>query len=253
MSEYAPIWTSITDIERFLQIDLDADTKPSDGEVLEFIDEVEASMTKERWGTQTAVSGTAIDISPTGAISQGSVAWWLQGLPDGEMGRVAIPQFLPIVSVTSGSVYRNNADLSNAPSMELLVCKDNLPGASDTDFMMIKKVNHKTGNDDGIALYFYNNIPTAGRRRITAEWVYGYNIATKILREYATLKVCEKVILARLFSGQPMNVATFDGGGMNVYVNTQFEVQQAYIDKRTAEIERRHFPQEFPIATVQGI
>ena len=253
MSEYAPVWTSVQDIERFLQIDLDADTKPSDGEVLAFIEEVEESMAEERWGTQTAVSGTVMDIHPTGAIGRGSVAWWLQGLPSGDVGRVAIPPFIPIVSVTSGSVFKNDAPLSNTPDMELLKCKDNLPGADDTDFMIVKKFNHKTGNHDGIAFYFYHDIPTAGRRRVTGGWVYGYNVNTKILREYATLKVCEKVILARLFSGQPMNVVSYTGGDMDSWVNTQFEVQMSYINTRCKEIEKRHFPSELPIATVQGV
>jgi len=253
MSEYSVLWASIDSVERFLQIDLDANTKPSDGEVLSFIEEVETSMTKERWGTQTAVSGTVMDIHPTDTINRGSVAWWLQGLPEAESGRMAIPPFLPIVSVTSGSVFKNDAGLGDTPDMELLVCKDNLPGADNTDFMIVKKFNHKTGNHDGIAFYFYHDIPAAGRRRVTGAWVYGYNVDTKILREYATLKVCEKVILARLFSGQPMNVASYTGGDMNAYVNTQFEVQLAYINTRCEAIEKRHFPSEIAIATVQGI
>jgi len=253
MSEYETKWVDIEDIERFLQINLDADTKPSDGEVLAFIDEVESGMLRERWGTQTAVSGTVMDVSPTAAVGRGSVAWFIQGLPESEVGRTIIPPYTPIVSVTSGSFYKNDATLDSAPDTELLVCKDNLPGAANTDFMVVKKFNHKTGNYDGIAFYFFHDIPYAGRRRVTGGYVYGYNINTKILREYAMLKVCEKVIFARLFSAQPTNVATYEGGDLNSYVNTQFDVQMAYIDKRTEEIAKKHFPVEFAIATVQGV
>jgi len=250
MSEYSPQWCQIQDIERFLQIDIDAGTKPSDGEVLSFIEEVEASILEEGWGTQTAVSGTVIDVNPIDALSRGSVAWWSQGLPGTSQGLVVIPPYLPIVSVTSGAFFKNDNSLDQAPNWTILDCKDNVPAAADTDFMMIKKFNHKTGNYDGIGFHFYGDAPSAGSRRLSGGWVYGYNIDTKILREYATLKTCEKVILARLFSGQPANIVSFTGGDMNSWVNTQFEVQLSYIEKRCDEIRKRHYPEPLPIATL---
>jgi len=253
MSEVTTRWTSITDIERFLQITIDANTKPSDGDVLDFIEEVETDMLKEGWGSQTAGSGTVITVEPTHALSRGSVAWWVQGLPETEEGRLVIPPYRPVISVTSGSFFHNDNSLSEAPSWELLDCKDNVPSASDTDFIVVKKENHKTGNYDGMAFYFYNNMPNAGSHTLSGGWTYGYNLDTKILREYATLKTCEKVILARLFSGQPMNIASFTGGDMNSWVNTQFEVQISYIRTRCDEIRRRHYPEPIPIATIQGL
>jgi len=166
---------------------------------------------------------------------------------------VVVPPYKPVVSVTSGSFYRNKATLSDTPDWEILICKDNLFGADETDFMTVKRYNHKTGNYDGVAFYFYHDIPTAGRRRVTGGWVYGYNLDSKILQEYATLKVCEKVILARLFSGNPMNLASFTGGDINSYVNTQYEAQLAWIAQRCEKLEKDHFPTEVPIATMQGI
>jgi len=252
MSEYDPRWCELEDIERFLQIDLDADTKPSDGEVLLFIEETETSILKEGWGTQTAVSGTVMDVQPTHAVSRGSVAWWIQGLPESEHGRIVIPPYLPIVSVTSGAFFKNDNSLNQAPNWTLLDCKEDIPNATDTDFLIIRKFNHKTGNNDGIGFYFFNNVPTAGSRRLSGGYVYGHNIDSKILREYATLKVCEKVILARLFSGQPMNIVSYTGGDMNSWVNTQFQVQLAYIRERCEEIKKLHFPEPLPIAVIQG-
>jgi len=252
MSEVTTRWTSIQDVERFLQVTLDANSKPSDAEVLDFIDEIESGILKEGWGTQTAVSGTVLDVDPTSAISRGSVAWWTQGLPENSQGRVVIPPYKPIISVISGSFFKDESSLSQAENWTLLNCKDNIPSITDTDFMILKKENHKTGNFDGIAFYFYNNQPAAGYRKLSGGWVYGYNVDTKILREYATLKVCEKVILARLFSGQPMNIASFTGGDMEGWINTQFQVQMAYIQQRCDEIKKRHFPEEIAIATIQG-
>jgi len=253
MSEVTTRWTTIQDVERFLQIVLDANSKPSDGEVLDFIEEVESGRLKEGWGTQTAVSGTVLNVEPTSAMSKGSIGWWLADFPELEQGRLVIPPYRPIVSVTSGAFFKDESSLSQAENWTLLDCKDNVPNVTGTDFMTLKKENHKTGNFDGIAFYFYNNLPAAGYRKLSGGWVYGYNVDTKILREYSTLKVCEKVILARLFSGQPMNIASFTGGDMNSWVNTQFQVQLAYIQQRCDEIRKRHLPEEMPIATIQGL
>jgi hypothetical protein len=253
MSEVTTRWTSVEDIERYLQIDLDSNTKPSNAQVLDFIEEVENDMLKEGWGSQTAVSGTIILVEPTHAVSRGSVAWWIQGLPETEQGRLVVPPYRPIITVTSGAFFKNDNSLSEAPNWELLDCKDNVPAATDTDFTIIKKENHKTGNYDGIALYFYNEVPNAGSHTLSGGWTYGYNLDTKILREYATLKTCEKVILARLFSGQPMNIASYTGGDMNSWINTQYEVQLAWIKARCDEIRKRHLPEELPVATLQGI
>jgi len=250
---YTPVYTSEADIERYLSISISTATTPTTAQTLDFIEEVETSMLKQGWGTQTAVSGTVMDVHPTHAVSRGTVAWWLQGLPATTHGRVVVPPYLPIVSVTSGAFFKNDAGLSSTPDWELLTCKDNLPGAADTDFMIVKKYNHKTGNYDGIAFSFYHDIPSAGSRRLSGGYVYGYNVDTKILREYATLKVCEKIILARLYSGQPMNVVSMTGGDMNSWINTQFDIQMVYIRTRCEEIEKKHLPEPLPIATLQGV
>jgi len=174
-------------------------------------------------------------------------------LPETTQGRLVFPTYKPIVSVTSGSFYRNKASLSDTPDPELLICKDNLPGADDTDFLIARQYNHKTGNNDGVAFYFYHDIPSAGRRRISGAWVYGYNLDSKILREYATLQVCKKVILAKLMAGEPIGLSTYRGPDLEEYTNTQAEVLMGYINARLEEIEDKHFPEPLPIAAVQGI
>ena len=186
-------------------------------------------------------------------MAHGSIKWFLSGMPASEAGTIVIPPHMPIISVASGTFHRNKAGLTDAPDVELLVCKDNLPDADDTDFLIVKEYNSKTDTHLGVALFFYNKAPSPGYNRLNGSWVYGYNIDSNILQEYATLKVCEKVMLARINSAQPMGLATFTGGDPTGFVNTQYEAQLRYIDGRCEEIERRHFPKDVAIGVVQGI
>jgi len=250
---YTPKWTSEARVEALLQIDITSATDPNSTELLDWIEEVETSMLADNLGTQTTPSLTEFDVPPSHALAKETIGWFHAGLPESTQGRIVVPPYVPIVSVNSGTVSRNKASLNQAPDWELLKAKDNFPSDSDTDFMILYEVDKKTGKRLGFAFYFYNNIPEAGYRRLRGTWVYGHNVDSEILREYATLKVAEKVILARLFSAQPMNLASYTGGDMNTYVNTQFEVQLEWIRQRIGEIEKRHFPRDIPIAVLQDV
>ena len=250
---YVPKFCEETDVERYLSISISTATTPTTAQTLDFIKEVETGMLKRGWGSQTVVSGTTMTVPPSGGISYGSVKWFLSGLPAAEGGSLVIPPHLPIISVTSGTFHRNKAGLTETPDWDLLVCKDNLPDAADTDFLIVKEYNSKTDTYVGVALYFYNSAPSPGHRRLSGGWVYGYNIDAEILQEYATLKVCEKIMLARINSAQPMGLATFTGGDPAGFVNTEYEAQLRYIAGRCEEIERRHLPDDVPIGVVQGV
>lgn len=210
-------------------------------------------MLKRGFGTQTTAALTKFDVAPLEAIAKGTIRWLLEGLPETEHGRIVIPPYLPIVSVNSGTVSRNTEALNAAPSWELLKGKAELPSATDTDFMILMKYNPKAGVMLGYGLYFYNKIPEAGRERLRATWVYGYNVDSKILREYATLHVSKKVVIARLMSGEPVGLASYRGPDLQEYVNTQASATLSYIDDRLREIEKNHLPQPLPIASLQGI
>lgn len=250
---YSALWTSEAAIEKKLQVEIDESTHPSSTDVNAWIEEVETDMLRQGLGTQTAVSGTTMSVSPVGGMSKGSVSWFLAGLPSEDTGNLVVPPYLPIISVTSGSFHRNKASLSSTPDWDLLVCKDNLPDADDTDFLIVKKFNHKSGNYNGMALYFYQNLPGAGERRLSGGWVYGHNINTTILREYATLKVCKEVILAKLMAGEPVGLSTYRGPDLEGFMNTQTEVLMTHINNRIDDLEKKHFPEEMAIAVLQGI
>jgi len=251
---YSPVYTSEAEIEKLLQIELDESSHPSATDVNGWIEEVEYDIIKKGLGTQTAVSGTVMTVPATEAMSRNTVTWFIQGLPESQHGRYVIPQYKPIISVTSGSFHKNTAGLSSTPSWNLLVCKDNLPGADDTDFLIVKRFNYKTGDYVGEAFYFYNDVPDAGQRRLSGSWVYGWNLDARILREYATLQVASKVLFAMLMSGEPVGESYYRGPDLEGHSNTAFrEVLLDYIATRLEKIEKDHFPEEIPIAVIQGI
>lgn len=253
LMSYTPLWSSEAAIEKQLQIEITESTHPSTTDVNAWLEEVETDMLRQGLGTQTAVSGTMLTVAPVGGMSKDTVGWWLAGLPYGESGNVVVPPYTPIISVTSGAFYRNRASLTSAPEWDILICQDNLPAASDTDFLIVKQFNYKSGNYDGMAFYFFHDLPWAGQRKLSGGWIYGHNINTKILREYATLQASKKVILAKLMAGEPVGLATYRGPDLEDFMNTQTEVLMRYIDTRLEEIAEKHFPKDIAIAVLQGI
>lgn len=251
---YTPKWTNISAVTGLLQITFTAATTPNTNQITDFIEDVEDGMTKSNLGTQTTISGCEFDVKPTShAPPRDTVGWWEAGFPVSTGGIVVVPPYTPIVSVVSGSVARNKAVLTGAADWDTLVCRDNLSTAADTDFMILYDVNRKTGSRVGYAFYFYNDVPDSGRRRLRGTWVYGHNISGRILREYATLKVAEKALMARMNAAIPPNIAAYQAGSdINTFINVQTEAWLEYINGRTEEIERRHFPVEVPIVVLQG-
>lgn len=242
---YVAKYCTVEDVSRFLQIDISTGTKPSDQDVLKFIEEVEAKMDDGNLGIMSTDVLTKFDVLPQNTYGQNTVSTQDTGIPEADEGVVVVPPFTPIITIFSGTLSRNTASLDDTESWEVL--KEG-PG-DNTDFIVLKQ---KTRNNRyyGYALFFYGDAPYAGKESLRATWSYGYNINSPILREYAMLKVAEKVILGRLMSGQPMNVATYTAGAdLNTYVNVQFEAQLAYIKDRCAEIEKNHWPRKpIPVA-----
>jgi hypothetical protein len=254
MSEYNPKWSNIPAIEKVLQFDIKTDSKPTIAEVTEFIEEVETGMTANNLGTQTTLSGTQFDVFPSRGMAKNTIGWFQRGRPIGDVGRTVVPPYAPIISINSGTMQRNKASLQSTPDWETLKNVEEFPTASDNDYLIMYTVNKITGKRVGHSIYFFQNHPTAGRNRLRAQWVYGQNIDEAILREYATLKVAEKIILVRLFAGVPANTMTYTAGAdMNTYVNAQYEAHLLWIQARIEEIEKRNFPKETPIVVMQGI
>lgn len=248
-STYTVLYTSLASVDRMLQLETTGSSKPNDDDVLHFIEEVEAGIQARNLGS-TTVSGAIFDVVEWNRGTDGVVYAYPDTLPEDNYGIIVIPPFNPIISVASGYLYKNEAPLTGSGSWTLL--KEG-PG-TDSDYIVVKRLNRSTGKYLGFGIYFYNDMPIAGHDRIKANITYGENVDSKILQEYATLQVAKKVIMARLFSGQPSNIATYTAGStFQSYANTQYEAQMRYVDGRLEEIEKRYFPRGVPFAVLRGV
>jgi len=233
-------YTSIEDVENFLQINLKSTTTPSIAQVEDIIAQIDAQVDARRLGSTSSDVLYKFDVLDANTLVKNSVAWMEAGLPPTEQGVVVIPPFTPFSSVISGTLSTNEAELNQAENWTVLA---EGPGAS-SDFVILKK-RARNGKYLGYALYFYSsNAPGAGYQKLRGTFMYGYNIDDEILNEWATLKVCEKTIVTMLRSATPPGIATYTGGGMSTFVNTQFDGLIDYIRIRVGEIEDRHFPSD---------
>lgn len=247
-STYVCLYTSLATIDRFLQIRTTGDSKPNDDDVIHFIEEVEAGIQARNLGS-TTISGAVFDAHEWNRNTEGVIYVYPENAPEDQEGVIIVPPYTPIITLYSGYLYKNLSSLGDTTDWELL---DEGPGNS-TDYVLLRRLNRRTGKYLGYAIYFYDKWPTAGHYRLRAKLDYGENVDSKILQEYTTLQVAKKVITARLFSGIPSNVATYTGAGMESYTNTQYEAQLRYIDNRIQEIEKTHFPHQIPFAIIKGI
>ena len=248
-STYVCLYTSPSNIDRMLQLQTTGATKPNDDDILHFIEETEAGVQARNIGS-TTISGAIFDANEWNKGTDGVAYAYPDDLPEDGRGTIVVPPYIPIISISSGYLYRNKATLGDTANWELL--KEG-PG-DDTDYTVVKRLNRFNGKYLGFGIYFYDGFPTAGHNRIRANITYGENTDAKILQEYCTLQVAKKVIMARLFSGKPSNVATYTAGtGFQTYVNTQYEAQMRYIDGRISEIERLFFPKSVPFSVLKGV
>jgi hypothetical protein len=244
-----PKWTNISAVEALLQITVSDADPPNSGQVFSWITEVENSMLARSLGTQTTLSGTMFDVFPDRGVIKDTFGWIYGTDKEIQEGFSVIPPFTPIVSIASGTMQRNKAELDDEPSWDTLKNIDEFPTVADNDYMIQYDVDKKTGKRVGYSIFFMQNQPYAGRNRLRATWTYGFNIDTQVLREYATLKVCEKVIMASLMRAKPMDVASYRvGEDFGTYVSEQFKKQLGWIRRRTKELEDKHFPANVPVS-----
>lgn len=233
-------WVNVPDVERMLQLNFTDATKPNISEVEEFIKQAEAEIEFRKLGTHSSDVLTKVDILPTNTLVKDSVGALMSEAAYTESGKVVTLPFTPIITVVSGTVARNKAALDDTADWDALI---EGPGDS-TDFIILQRYG-RGGKVVGYALHFYSSkIPEDGYQRLRATWTYGHNIDSDILRRWGMLKAAREVIRARLFSGQPMNVATYTGGSMNTFVNTEYTNQISEIDRQITEIEERYFPND---------
>jgi hypothetical protein len=240
-------YATLSSVVGLLQVEITASTKPTAVQVSSWIAQVDSTIDSRKLGTAT-VSGAIFDCPDWNSYNHEPVSTYSSEQDEENEGIMVVPPYTPIVALASGYLYRNLAGPSGAVDWDLL---SEGPGDG-SDYQVARKINMKTGKYDGYAIWFYNELPVIGKNRIKANITYGYNVDSNILEEYATAVVSKKVLMARLMGGQPATVATYTGGDMGTYVNTQFEVQLKWLTDRIAEIETNYFPKSVAVGVFRG-
>jgi len=235
---YTPIWVTESGLEAIIQVDLHSGTHPNLNECLDMAEEVEVGMEARALGSHSSPILFKFDVTPGTTLIRDSVGWVMAGSPAMTRGIAVVPPYTPILSVVSGTLSRNKASLISATSWEVLA---EGPGVS-TDFIILKR-RSKTGKYNGYALYFYSSkAPYGGYQTLRATIMYGHNVDTEILKEYANLKTAVKVIESRTRSAEPVGIAAYTMGDTQSFINTDFSSQMDTITRRIEEIERLYLP-----------
>jgi len=242
---YSPIYTSEADVEAITQVDITDTTKPNSSQVLNWIEEIEKGVIERALGSHTATD-VLVDVP-----SQEEVIGFYSAIYRARTGQLIIKTALgggvlvplanvkhPIVSITS--LFKNDESLNDAPDWKQLT-----EGPGDgTSFILLES------DSLGYALWFYDNFPLPGPKRLKMTYQYGYNIDSKILREYCTLGVAVKVLEAKRGLSEGGGLTEFVAGEMGTYIPTHYVSRIEMFKARMKEIEQTYFPKEFGFAII---
>ncbi|MHC5035046.1 MAG: hypothetical protein ACYTFZ_08425, partial [Planctomycetota bacterium] len=138
----------------------------------------------------------------------------------------------PIISITS--LAKNDEDPEDAESWDSLT-----EGPGDGSSYMLLQSGLK---DLGYALWFYDNFPLVGPKRVRATYQYGWNVDADIIADYCTYGASIKVLQAVMNSNDPTGMVSFDGGDIDEFLPRHYrDLIRSYREDR-AKIEADHFP-----------
>jgi len=242
---YTPKFTSEANVEALLQMEFDASTYPSSVQVLDWIEEIETDVIERNLYQRTATD-VYIDVPASRLQPEfNSYSWTYHVKSDrmivGRGGGVLVPLTnvkKPIISIVS--LYKNDADLNDAPDWVELT-----EGPGEGSSFILLTSTSRTGEVLGYALWFYDNFPLAGPKRLKMTYTYGYNVNTEILDRYCTLGVAIKVLQALRGTANPGGLAEFTGT-LGTYVPTHYESRIEDFRREMRLIEEMHFPKSAP-------
>lgn len=244
MPQYVTKYTSELDIERLVQFEISSTTSPSSQQVLEIIESVERYIDAKKLGWEDGVSPgdgyTMTDLYIDIPVSKDEEKDSFETLKGSYATKVYLTGY-PIIKMIS--LHKRVSDIKETPIWEPLV-QGYYPGwtPGSSDYMLLTATG-KDGQRYGIGLLFYSDKqPLEGRARLKASFTYSYNVPTRILKEYATLKAGIEVLRAAVLSGEPTRIASWTGGDFQTFVNTQVREQIAEWEARIRKIEEDHFP-----------
>jgi hypothetical protein len=94
----------------------------------------------------------------------------------------------------------------------------------------------------GYALYFIDDEPPPGPKRLRMTYTYGHNIDANILGQYATLHAGVLTLLAAMGSNSPTGLRGMQTGNLGSFVSTNYNDRIVQYRTEMARIEILHFP-----------
>jgi hypothetical protein len=236
---YTPQFTDEEHIEAFTGEDIDTGTDPTTDQVLEWIEEVEKEMIAKGFYTE-ALTDQYIDIPeypdelPDDILYRGMYSTSLYST-----GKTILLPHTPFISVES--LHRNQHGYQQAEDWDELT---EGPG-TDSDFLIIQR-RYKAGLR-GVGLYFYNNCPMAGYRKMKINYTWGLNLPETVLRDYATCKVGLMLLYAKYTRKEPFLDMTV--AGLRTKLNPFTKAHEFLIEK-IEKIENEWLPCDIGVGLI---
>jgi len=238
------IYVNEEDIEDLLQIDLSSSSVPDSAAVARWVDDMEAEIQARGLGSHMATD-VYLDV-PSGIDSVSNFDWAYNARTGNlkfDMGRGSVIPLnnikFPVIGVTT--LYKNDADVSSAPSWEALTQWDGT--SASTHYMLLNSGKKSLG----YALWIYDEEPLPGPKRLKMTYLYGRNVASEILSMYCTYAIAVKILMARMGSNEPDGLSMLEGGDLGSFVNRQYTERIAQYRYEMLRIEAEHFPQDIEL------
>lgn len=235
---YTPLYTSEVLVEGLTQIDITVSTKPTTAQVLDFIQEIEAQIIEKCLGSHTATD-EYIDVPTQSELTGAFSVTWTPSVDSlrftYESEGVLVPLYnvkKPFITITS--LAKNDESYDDAPVWDTLTEGP----ALNSSFMLLKSGSKALG----YALYFYDNYPLAGPKRLKMTYTYGYNVNSAILQDYCTYGACIRVLMARMGTSQADGLTELQTSNIGIYVPTQYQRRIDEFKAQMKEIEIKYFP-----------
>jgi hypothetical protein len=239
-SYYDPVYTSIERVKDLTQVDIHDTSVPTQRAVYRWIEEIENEITERALGNHT-VTNQYVDIP----IIEGTAishTQWTYDVEDAkfrfDIDRGTIVPLAnvkhPFIAITT--LETNDQDPEDAPSWTTLT-----EGPADGSSFILLQTGRK---DWGYAIWFYDNYPYEGPKRLRIDYTYGWNVDPDILSYWATLMASVRVLIARMGSSSISGLGWLEGGDLGTHTNTQYESRIRWMYSERDRIEIEYFPSE---------
>ena len=232
---YSPKFTSISSVAAMTGETINGESDPNSSQVIEWIQQVEAEMNSKGYATES-LTGVIMDV-PEGNAEYTDIlarSWIYDNASQYTGGLIVALPNTPFISVAN--VQRNLQGYTQDANWE-----DLTEGPADgSDFLIIKS-KYKAGLR-GIGLFFYQKAPKSGYQRLKLDYVWGYDLPSNVLNEYATAKVSLMLLYSKYMRKEP--VFNLNIAGLRTELNEFTGVHKFIID-RIEQIEQDWLPNQY--------